>query len=159
MDFRIGQGYDLHRLVTGETLTIGGVSISHYKGLKGHSDADVLLHAICDACLGALGLGDIGYHFPPTDNQFENIASTKLLEKVYQSMADAGYGLQNLDSTLCLQAPKIQGHIPQMRQIIAYYLNTSVNRVSVKATTTEKVGPEGREEAISAHAMVLLTAI
>lgn len=159
MNLRIGQGYDLHKLVTGENLVLGGVHIPHHKGLKGHSDADALLHAIGDACLGALALGDIGYHFPPSEEQFKNIASTKLLSQIVQFLTKEGYGLQNLDATVCIQQPKLQPFIPGMRQVIAQEFNTSTERISVKATTNEHVGPEGREEAVSAYAVVLLKAI
>lgn len=158
MDLRIGHGYDLHQLSTSEELVLGGIAIPHHKGLVGHSDADVLLHAICDACLGALALGDIGYHFPPSDPQYKDIPSTKLLKRVQQLLANKGFGLQNLDATVCLQAPKLTSLIPRMRGVIASHFYVSEEQVSVKATTNEHVGPEGREEAISAHAVVLLAA-
>lgn len=158
MDLRIGHGYDLHQLSASEELVLGGITIPHYKGLVGHSDADVLLHAICDACLGALGLGDLGYHFPPSDPYYKDIASTKLLGDVQKLLANKGYGLHNLDATVCLQAPKLTSLIPRMRGIIASHFHVSEEQVSVKATTNEYVGAEGREEAISAHAVVLLAA-
>jgi 2-C-methyl-D-erythritol 2,4-cyclodiphosphate synthase len=159
MDLRIGHGYDLHQLSDSEELVLGGITIPHDKGLVGHSDADVLLHAICDACLGALALGDIGYYFPPSDPRYKDIASTKLLGKVQQLVANEGYELQNIDTTVCLQNPKLSSWIPVMCSTIATHLNVPNERVSVKATTNEHVGPEGREEAISAHAVVLLATI
>lgn len=159
MDLRIGHGYDLHQLSDLEELVLGGITIPHDKGLVGHSDADVLLHAICDACLGALALGDIGYYFPPSDPRYKDIASTKLLGKVQQLVANEGYELQNIDTTVCLQNPKLSSWIPVMCSTIATHLSVPNERVSVKATTNEHVGPEGREEAISAHAVVLLATI
>lgn len=158
MDLRIGYGFDTHRLAEGESLILGGVYVPYNKGLVGHSDADVVMHAICDACLGAIALGDIGYHFPPSDSQYKDIASTQLLKHVQQLIAQHGYGLQNVDVTICLQAPKLQSYISSMKAIIADCLSSETDRVSVKATTTEHLGPEGREEGITAHSVILLSA-
>jgi len=156
MDFSIGQGYDVHPLAEGHALVLGGVSIDHPKGLKGHSDADVLLHAIADALLGAANLGDIGKHFPPHDPAYENSNSLDLLAEANRMVKEAGFTVGNIDSTLCLQAPKIQPYIPDMQQAISNCLDIPAAHISVKATTTENLGPEGREEGISAHAVVLL---
>lgn len=156
MDWRIGHGYDLHRLVPGRPLWLGGVLIPYHLGLEGHSDADVLIHAICDALLGALALGDIGRHFPDTDKQYKNIDSKLLLEKVAAMIHEQGWAIQNLDATLVLEAPKVASYIEEMRKLLAAILNTDAGRVSVKATTTEGLGPEGRGECISAHALVLI---
>jgi len=153
---RIGHGYDVHPLVAGRDLILGGVKIPHSKGLHGHSDADVLIHAICDACLGAAGLGDIGRHFPDTDPQYKNIDSRKLLRKVKEAIAERGWKIANVDSTLVAQAPRIAPHLPQMIQNIAADLGITPESVNIKATTTEKLGFAGREEGIAAHAVVLL---
>lgn len=153
---RIGTGYDVHRLQEGLELWIGGVKIAHTHGLLGHSDADVLLHAICDALLGAAALGDIGKHFPDTDPQYKGISSVKLLKHVGDLLKENGYSVGNIDSTIVAQRPKMASHIPQMRQNIADALGISVNQVSVKATTTERLGFEGREEGISAQAVALI---
>lgn len=153
---RIGHGYDVHPLVAGRDLILGGVKIPHDKGLHGHSDADVLIHAICDACLGAAGLGDIGRHFPDTDAQYKNIDSRKLLRKVKEAIAARGWKIANVDSTLIAQAPRIAPHLPQMIQNIAADLGIVPESVNIKATTTEKLGFAGREEGIAAHAVVLL---
>ncbi len=153
---RIGHGYDVHPLVAGRDLILGGVKISHSKGLHGHSDADVLIHAICDACLGAAGLGDIGRHFPDNDAQYKNIDSRKLLRKVKEAIAKRGWKIANIDSTLVAQAPRIAPHLPQMIQNIATDLGIAPESVNIKATTTEKLGFAGREEGIAAHAVVLL---
>ncbi|BAV33554.1 2-C-methyl-D-erythritol 2,4-cyclodiphosphate synthase [Sulfuricaulis limicola] len=153
---RIGHGYDVHPLVAGRDLILGGVKIPHGKGLHGHSDADVLIHAICDACLGAAGLGDIGRHFPDTDPQYKNIDSRKLLRKVKEAIAGRGWKIANIDSTIVAQAPRLATHLPQMAQNIAADLGISLDSVNVKATTTEKLGFAGREEGIAAHAVVLL---
>ena len=153
---RIGTGYDVHRLQEGLPLWIGGVRIEHSHGLLGHSDADVLLHAICDALLGAAALGDIGKHFPDTDPQYKGIASIKLLKHVGELLKKNGYTVGNIDSTIVAQLPKMAPHIPQMRQNIAEALGIDVDRVSVKATTTEHLGFEGREEGISAQAVALI---
>jgi 2-C-methyl-D-erythritol 2,4-cyclodiphosphate synthase len=153
---RIGFGVDYHQLVEGRDLFIGGIKIPHSKGALGHSDADVLLHAICDALLGAACLGDIGVHFPDTSAAFKNIDSKILLAKTYQLITNNGYYIANIDSTLCLQAPKIKPFVPQMQAAIAKILNLTVNDVSIKATTTENMGFVGREEGLVAYATVLL---
>jgi 2-C-methyl-D-erythritol 2,4-cyclodiphosphate synthase len=156
MAYRIGSGIDYHRLVTGRDLWIGGVKIPHTKGALGHSDADVLLHAICDAMLGALALGDIGFHFPDTDDFFKDIDSKILLRRSTELIEAKGYKVINIDSTLCLEAPKIKSYVPQMQQTIAEIVHVEVSDVSVKATTTEKLGSIGREEGLKAYATVLL---
>jgi len=153
---RIGHGYDVHQLVAGRDLILGGVKIPHSKGLHGHSDADVLIHAICDACLGAAGLGDIGQHFPDTDALYKNIDSRKLLRKVKEAIAEHGWKIANVDSTIVAQSPRIAPHMPQMIQNIATDLDIPQESVNIKATTTEKLGFAGREEGIAAHAVVLL---
>ena len=153
---RIGHGYDVHRLVEGRDLILGGVKIPHKTGLDGHSDADVLLHAVSDALLGAAGLGDIGKHFPDTDPQYKGADSLKLLEIVGQKVADAGYRISNIDVTMIAQKPKLKDYIPQMAENIARVLHLEVSRVNVKATTEEKLGFTGREEGLSCHAVCLL---
>ena len=153
---RIGTGYDVHALGEGLPLVIGGVLIPHTHGLIGHSDADVLLHAICDALLGAAALGDIGKHFPDTDPQYRGISSLKLLSHVGHLLTASGYRIGNIDSTIVAQHPKMAPFIPQMRQNIARSLGIDINQVSVKATTTEHLGFEGRCEGISAQASALL---
>ncbi len=156
MSYRIGSGVDYHQLVAGRDLWIGGVKIPHTKGALGHSDADVLLHAVCDAMLGALALGDIGFHFPDTDNSYKNIDSKILLKKCAELIDEKGYKVINIDSTLCLQSPKIKSYVPQMQQTIAGIVHVTVADVSVKATTTEQMGFIGREEGLKAYATVLL---
>jgi 2-C-methyl-D-erythritol 2,4-cyclodiphosphate synthase len=156
MAYRIGSGVDYHQLLAGRDLWIGGVKIPHTKGALGHSDADVLLHAICDAMLGALALGDIGFHFPDTDNSFKDIDSKILLKRSTELIEAKGYKVINIDSTLCLEAPKIKAYVPQMQQTIAEIVHVSISDVSVKATTTEKMGFIGREEGLKAYATVLL---
>ncbi len=156
MSYRIGQGIDFHQLAEGRELWLGGVKIPHTKGAVGHSDADVLLHAICDAMLGALGLGDIGHHFPDTDAAYKGIDSKILLQRTYDLVRNKGYKLVNIDSTLLLQAPKIKPHIPQMQVAMAQILDMSVDDISVKATTTEQLSFIGREEGVVATANVLL---
>jgi len=156
---RVGHGYDVHQLVAGRDLILGGVKIPHAKGLLGHSDADVLLHAICDACLGAAGLGDLGRHFPDTDPRYKGIDSRDLLRHVEALLDERGWRLENVDSTIIAQAPKLALHIPAMVANIAADLGISADCVNVKATTTEKLGFAGREEGIAAHAVVLLTSI
>lgn len=153
---RIGTGYDVHQLSEGLPLWLGGVLVPHTHGLVGHSDADVLLHAICDALLGAAALGDIGKHFPDTDPQYKGISSLKLLAHVGRLLKEHGYRVENIDSTVAAQRPKLAPHIPQMRQNIADALGIEVGRVSVKATTTEHLGFEGRMEGISAQAVTLI---
>lgn len=156
---RIGFGYDVHRLTEDRKLILGGVEISHTMGLLGHSDADVLIHSIMDAMLGALALGDIGKHFPDTDGAYKDIDSMVLLKKVKALIAEKGYQVGNIDCTVCAQKPKLSPHIEQMRQNIANVLQTPVENISVKATTTEKLGFVGKEEGISAYAVCLLQPI
>ena len=156
MSYRIGSGVDFHQLAEGRELWIGGVCIPHHKGSLGHSDADVLLHAICDALLGALCLGDIGYHFPDTNQEYKNIDSKILLQKTFDLISANGYKIVNIDSTLCLQAPKIAPYIQQMQTAIAHILSIETSDISIKATTTEKMGFVGREEGLVAYATVLL---
>ncbi|MGE4343193.1 MAG: 2-C-methyl-D-erythritol 2,4-cyclodiphosphate synthase [Geoalkalibacter sp.] len=154
--FRIGQGYDVHRLVPQRRLILGGVVIEHERGLLGHSDADVLLHSICDAILGALGQGDIGRHFPDTDSAYHGISSLKLLRDVMALAEGAGYAIGNLDATVVAQAPRLAPYIRAMVENIAAACHTDVERVNVKATTTEELGFAGRREGIAAQAVVLL---
>jgi 2-C-methyl-D-erythritol 2,4-cyclodiphosphate synthase len=154
---RIGQGFDVHALVEGRKLIIGGVEVPFPLGLEGHSDADVLLHAICDALLGAAGLGDIGRHFPDTDPQYRGIDSRRLLRHVARQLADLGYRVLNLDATIIAQAPKMAPHIPQMIQHIAADLGLEAGAVNVKATTTEQLGFTGRGQGIAAQAVCLIT--
>ena len=153
---RIGTGYDVHALAQGLPLWLGGVNIPHSHGLIGHSDADVLLHAVCDALLGAAALGDIGKHFPDTDPQYKGISSLKLLAHVGRLLKEHGYRVGNIDATIVAQRPKIAPHIPLMRQNIADTLGINLDQVSVKATTTEHLGFEGREEGISAQCVALI---
>ena len=153
---RIGFGYDVHAFAEDRELWLGGVKIPHEKGLLGHSDADVLLHAICDALLGAAALGDIGKHFPDTDLRFKNIDSKILLQETGKLLADKGYKIQNIDSTIAIQVPKIAPYIEQMKAIISQLLEVELDCISVKATTTERLGFEGREEGVSAYAVVLV---
>jgi 2-C-methyl-D-erythritol 2,4-cyclodiphosphate synthase len=156
MSYRIGLGTDFHSLVEGRKLWLGGVEIPHSKGALGHSDADVLLHAICDALLGALNLGDIGIHFPDTDPTLKGIDSKILLEKTFQLIRNKGFRIVNLDTVVCLEKPKIMIHTAAMRTIIAQVLDIGPDDISIKATTTEKLGFIGREEGIMAQAVVLL---
>jgi 2-C-methyl-D-erythritol 2,4-cyclodiphosphate synthase len=153
---RIGHGYDVHRLVTGRKLILGGVEIEHHKGLDGHSDADVLIHAIIDAILGALAQGDIGTHFPDTVSAYKGINSRLLLQKTCEIMKSSGYSIGNLDATVCAQKPKLRPFIPQMIENIAADLVTTIDCISVKATTEEGLGFTGNEEGMSATAVVLL---
>ena len=153
---RIGHGYDVHKLVEGRDLIIGGVKIEHHLGLLGHSDADVLLHAVSDALLGAAGLRDIGYHFPDTDPKYKGADSRMLLREVRQKVADAGYRISNVDVTMIAQKPKLKPHIEQMMANIAADLEIDVSRVNVKATTEEKLGFTGEELGMSCHAVCLL---
>jgi 2-C-methyl-D-erythritol 2,4-cyclodiphosphate synthase len=157
MTFRIGHGYDVHRWAEGRALVLGGISIPYPKGLLGHSDADVLLHAICDAILGALALGDIGQHFPDGDPRFAGISSLVLLEQTHRMAQELGWGVGNLDATILAQSPRLAPHIPEMTKRIAQTLGTDPSRVSVKATTTEGLGFVGKGEGLAAHAVVLLT--
>jgi len=153
---RIGHGFDAHRFGEGDSVTIGGVAIPHTQGLIAHSDGDVLIHAICDAILGAMALGDIGKHFPDNDPAFKNIDSSELLKSVMQSASDKGYKVGNLDCTVIAQAPRLGAHIPAMQTKLSGLLNVESGAVNVKATTTEKMGYTGRGEGISAHAVVLM---
>lgn len=156
MTIRVGEGWDTHALVTGRPLILGGVTIEHTHGLLGHSDADALLHAITDAVLGAAGLGDIGRHFPDTDPAFKGADSIVLLQEAVRRVAQAGWGVGNVDSTIVAQAPKMAPHIPAMRERIAAALGVSVDAVNVKAKTAEKMGPVGEGRAIEARAVCLL---
>lgn len=154
--FRIGQGFDVHQLTEGRPLIIGGVAIPYEKGLLGHSDADVLLHAVADACLGAIGAGDIGGHFPDTDPAFKNADSSKLLQHVWKLVKEKGYELVNADCTIIAQKPKMAPYIGEMKAKIAELLEGSAEQINVKATTTEKLGFTGRGEGIASQAVVLL---
>jgi len=156
MGYRIGSGVDFHKLAEGRDLWIGGVKIPHSKGAVGHSDADVLLHAICDALLGSACLGDIGIHFPDTDAAFKNIDSKILLQRTIEIIKKEGYRIVNIDTTLCLQIPKIKPYAEQMQKVIADITGISINDVSIKATTTEQMGFVGREEGLMAYATVLV---
>ena len=156
MSLRIGSGVDYHQLITGRELWIGGVHIPHNKGSFGYSDADVLLHAVCDAILGAACLGDIGMHFPDTDPSFKNIDSKILLKRTFELVAKEGYKIINIDSTICLQHPKISAFIPEMQNVISGILSITTSDISIKATTTETMGFVGREEGLVAYATVLM---
>ena len=159
MNLRIGFGFDVHKLSQGEDFWLGGVKIEHTKGPQGHSDADILIHAICDALLGAANLGDIGKHFPDTSPEYKGIDSKILLSKVYTLLQSKDYVIGNIDSTICLQRPKIKEYIPEMKKTLASVLGLRVEQISIKATTTEKLGYIGREEGISAYAVVLIEKI
>lgn len=154
--FRVGFGYDVHQLVEGRELWLGGIKIDHTQGLLGHSDADVLIHAICDALLGAANLRDIGYHFPDTAGEYENIDSKILLRKTIDLLAEKGYSVGNIDATLCAERPKLNPHIPTMQRVLAEVMGVDEDQVSIKATTTEKLGFTGRQEGISAYAVCLI---
>lgn len=156
MKFRIGQGYDVHKLAQGEELWLGGIQLNHTKGTIAHSDGDILIHAICDAILGAANMRDIGYHFPDTSSEFKNVDSKELLRKTYDIIKREGYTISNIDSTVCLELPKLKPHIETMKETLSQTLGISTNDISIKATTTEKLGFVGREEGISAHAIVLI---
>ncbi len=153
---RVGMGYDVHQLVKDRELWLGGVKIEHEFGLLGHSDADVLIHAICDAILGAANMRDIGFHFPDKDPEFKNIDSKILLRKTVELVRQKGYEIGNVDATVCAERPKINPHIPRMQQVMAETMGVDVDDVSIKATTTEKLGFTGREEGISAYAVALI---
>lgn len=159
MSIRIGNGYDIHRLGPDRDLILGGIKIDHELGLEGHSDADVLTHAIMDAMLGALSLGDIGHYFPPTDPQWKGADSLKLLEQVNQLLRDRGWRVSNIDSVVVAERPKLKPHITAMRDRLAGVLGIEPDRVGVKATTNEKLGPTGREEGICAYAVALIEQI
>jgi 2-C-methyl-D-erythritol 2,4-cyclodiphosphate synthase len=156
MNYRIGQGYDVHRLAEGETLWLGGILIPHYKGTVAHSDGDVVIHAICDALLGAAKLRDIGTHFPDNSAEFKNIDSKILLEKTYVLIKEKRYEIVNIDCTINAQQPKLKPFIPEMEKVMAEILGIDVDQISVKATTTEKLGFEGQEEGIAVNAVALL---
>jgi 2-C-methyl-D-erythritol 2,4-cyclodiphosphate synthase len=156
MNLKIGQGIDFHRLETGHSLWLGGVKIPSEKGCIAHSDGDTLLHAICDSLLGAAGSGDIGIHFPDTNSEFKNIDSKILLKKTFTIISQKGFRVVNIDSTVCIEKPKIAPYIPEMRAVISSILETSAENISIKATTTEKLGFIGREEGIAAIAVVFL---
>ncbi len=159
MDIRIGNGYDIHRLVPGRPLILGGIQIDHELGLLGHSDADALTHAITDALLGALSLGDIGLYFPPTDPQWAGANSLKLLAQVNQMVRDREWAIVNIDSVVVAERPKLKPHIEAMKEALAQTLDLMPDQVGVKATTNEKLGPTGREEGIAAYAVVLLSKV
>lgn len=156
MKIRVGLGFDVHPLVEGLEFTLGGIKIPHSKGSLGHSDADTLIHAICDALLGAANLGDIGKHFPDTSSEFKGIDSKILLSRTVQLIRDRGYSISNIDTTICLQKPKIKPFILNMQEILAKTMDIPVEDISIKATTTEKLGYVGREEGISAYAIALI---
>lgn len=153
---RVGMGYDVHQLVSGRDLWMGGIKIEHTMGLLGHSDADVLIHAICDAILGAANMRDIGFHFPDTSSETEGIDSKIILRKTIELIATKGYRLVNIDATICAQRPKMNPHIPAMQQCMADVIGTDPDNISIKATTTERLGFTGREEGISAYAVALI---
>lgn len=156
MKIRVGFGFDVHQLVEGRDLWLGGIRLEHTKGLLGHSDADVLIHAICDALLGAANMRDIGYHFPDTGAEFKNIDSKILLRRTVEIIATKGYRVGNIDATICAERPKLKAHIPAMQECLAECMGIDADEVSIKATTTEKLGFTGREEGISAYATVLI---
>ncbi|MFT5619665.1 MAG: 2-C-methyl-D-erythritol 2,4-cyclodiphosphate synthase [Arenicella sp.] len=157
MKIRVGQGYDVHQLAEGEEFWLGGLKVEHTHGAVGHSDADVLIHVICDALLGAANLRDIGFHFSDQDPKFKGIDSKILLKEVIEIIAKKGYKVSNIDATVCLQKPKILPYIPKMKKCLATVMGIDEDDVSVKATTTEKLGFVGREEGVSAHAVVLIS--
>lgn len=156
MNIRVGMGYDVHKLVEGRPLFLGGIQIEHDKGLLGHSDADVLIHAICDALLGAANMRDIGYHFPDTAAETDGIDSKILLRKTVQLIATKGYSVGNIDATVCAERPKLNPHVPAMKRCLAQVVGCDEDSVSIKATTTERLGFTGREEGISAYAVCLI---
>lgn len=156
MRIRVGMGYDVHKLVEGRPLFLGGIQIEHDKGLLGHSDADVLIHAICDALLGAANMRDIGYHFPDTSAETDGIDSKILLRKTVQLIATKGYSVGNIDATVCAERPKLNPHVPAMKRCLAQVIGCNEDSVSIKATTTERLGFTGREEGISAYAVCLI---
>lgn len=156
MNIRVGMGYDVHRLVEGRELWMGGIKLDYEKGLLGHSDADVLIHAICDAILGAANMRDIGYHFPDTSADTLNMDSKVILKKTIELIASKGYSLGNIDATICAERPKMNPHIPQMQETMAKVIGCDPDQISIKATTTEKLGFTGRQEGISAYAVALI---
>lgn len=156
MKIRVGFGFDVHQLVEGRELWLGGIRLDHEKGLLGHSDADVLIHAICDALLGAANMRDIGYHFPDTAGEFKDVDSKILLKKTIALIATKGYRVGNIDATVCAERPKLKAYIPSMQEVLATVMGLDVDDISIKATTTEKLGFTGREEGLSAYATVLI---
>ena len=156
MDIRIGYGYDVHQLAEGEDFVLGGILIPHSKGTVGHSDADVLIHTICDAILGAANMRDIGFHFPDTSADYKGIDSKLLLRDVMDLIRNKGYEIINIDSTVCLEKPKVNPHIPQMKTVLSECMNIDENQLSIKATTSEKMGFVGQEMGVSAHAVALI---
>lgn len=156
MKIRVGMGYDVHQLKEGEEFWLGGIKIEHTKGAVGHSDADVLIHTICDALLGAANMRDIGFHFSDTDAKYKGIDSKVLLKEVVQLISNKGYTIGNIDSTICLQQPKINPHIQEMKKVLAEVMGIDMEDLSIKATTTERLGFVGTEEGISAHAVVMI---
>ena len=156
MNIRVGFGFDVHRLDEGKPFFLGGIKIPHSKGAVGHSDADVLIHAICDALLGAANLGDIGKHFPDSSEEFKGIDSKILLKEVVKMISERGYSIGNIDSTVCLQKPKIAPYIPEMQKVLASCMNIDSDDISIKATTTERLSFVGREEGVSAYTTVLI---
>lgn len=156
MKIRVGFGFDVHRLEEGKDFFLGGIKVPHSKGAVGHSDADVLIHTICDALLGAANLRDIGFHFPPTDEKYKGIDSKLLLEEVMHIVRKNGYEISNIDCTIALELPKVNPHIPQMKQVLSNCMQIDQEDLSIKATTTERLGFEGREEGVSAYATVLI---
>jgi 2-C-methyl-D-erythritol 2,4-cyclodiphosphate synthase len=159
MQIKVGFGYDMHQLIEGRDLIVGGVTIDHIKGLQGHSDADVLIHAICDALLGAANLRDIGYNFPDTSADYKNIDSTVLLQRTVKLLKEKGYSIGNIDSTVCAEKPKLNPYIDLMQQRLAEVMGIDIDDISIKATTSEKMGFVGREEGIAAYAVVLIQKI
>ena len=157
MKVRVGMGYDVHQLQDGADFWLGGIKIPHTKGSIGHSDADVLIHVICDALLGAANMRDIGYHFSDKDPQFKGIDSKILLKDVVKIIGEKGYSISNIDSTICLQQPKVNPHIPEMKSVLAKVMQVDEDDVSIKATTTEKLGFVGKEEGVAAYAVVLIS--
>lgn len=157
MKIRVGFGFDVHALVEGRELWLGGIKLEHEKGLLGHSDADVLIHAVCDAILGAANMRDIGYHFPDTAGEFKNIDSKILLVRTVGLIREKGYEIGNIDATICAERPKLKAHIPAMQETMAKVMDIDIDDISIKATTTEKLGFTGREEGISAYATVLIS--
>jgi len=157
MKIRVGFGFDVHALIKGRELWLGGIKLEHEKGLLGHSDADVLIHAVCDALLGAANMRDIGYHFPDTAGEYKNIDSKILLARTVALIREKGYEIGNIDATICAERPKLKTHIPAMQMVMAEVMGIDVDDVSIKATTTEKLGFTGREEGIAAYATVLIT--
>lgn len=156
MKIKVGFGYDVHQLKDGKDFWLGGIKLDHEKGAVGHSDADVLIHSICDALLGAANMRDIGFHYPPSDNQYKGIDSKILLKDVVKLISDKGFSIGNIDATIALEEPKINPYIPEMQKVLAEVMGVDVEDVSLKATTTERLGFEGRQEGVSAYVVVLI---